>query len=291
MDLLAHQPRRTVEKYHDKQDEGEGVAVARKRREECDEQNLHEAEQKPAYHRALHRAYAPEHRGDEGLKPRENSHKRMNLRIAQRPHDARAGRERGADREGQRYDSVDLDAHQPRRLDVARDGAHREPRLRAVEHPQKRADKYERNDRNENDERQNPDVAERYDLYERLETRHRLRHSRENYEAEVLDEERDAYRRNQRGDARRGTQRAIGHPVDHKAKHRRRSYRKYYSGNPRHIEHSYRDEYEVGAYHKNIAVGEVDEPQNAVDHRIAYGDEAVKAPQHQSVEKMLDHHI
>ena len=44
---------------------------------------------------------------------------------------------------------------------------------------------------------------------------------------------------------------------------------------------------EVGAQHEHVAVGEVDEPEDAVHHRVADGDERVEAAQGQGVRQVL----
>ena len=43
-----------------------------------------------------------------------------------------------------------------------------------------------------------------------------------------------------------------------------------------------------GAHHENIAMGEIDELHDAVDHRVAEGDQGVHHPEFQPVEDVLE---
>ena len=45
---------------------------------------------------------------------------------------------------------------------------------------------------------------------------------------------------------------------------------------------------EKSADHEQIAVGEIDHSQNAIDHGVAQGDERVDAAQLQSVKRLLE---
>src|SRR5262249_43788349 len=48
-----------------------------------------------------------------------------------------------------------------------------------------------------------------------------------------------------------------------------------------------RDEGDETADHENIAVGEIDHADDAVDHRVADGDQAIDRTEHQSVDELL----
>ncbi len=44
---------------------------------------------------------------------------------------------------------------------------------------------------------------------------------------------------------------------------------------------------DIGGHHQQVAVGEVDEAQDAVDHGVADGDEGVETAQGQAVDQLL----
>ena len=117
------------------------------------------------------------------------------------------------------------------------------------------------------------------------EARVALRGRPEQPEHQVLDEERHADRGDERNQPGRVAQRPVGHPL-HQHSHRRRE-------EDRHQHDQRQAEEEVGLPHpvgiellrgdepghrpdhEHLAVGEVDEAEHAVDHRVAQGDEAV----------------
>ena len=54
------------------------------------------------------------------------------------------------------------------------------------------------------------------------------------------------------------------------------------------VELAHREEAGERAHHEHVAVGEVDELHDAVDHRVAEGDEGVDEPELQPVEDVLE---
>ena len=48
---------------------------------------------------------------------------------------------------------------------------------------------------------------------------------------------------------------------------------------------------EIGPQHENVAVGEVDQPQYPVHHRVPDGDEAIQGTQCQGIEEVLEKHV
>ena len=107
-------------------------------------------------------------------------------------------------------------------------------------------------------------------------------------QGEVLQKDADAQRRDDGRDAGRLAQRLVGQrsistprkatpTMESSSVGTKGSLRKY-GGN----------ETEEGAHHEQIAVGEIDHGQHAVDHGVAQGDEGVDAAQLQGVEYLLE---
>ena len=117
-------------------------------------------------------------------------------------------------------------------------------------------------------------------------------------EHRVLDEERRAERRDQRRDSRRGAQRPVGEALEHDADAAARHHR------PERHQHDQQPDGDArilrpaepaedapadeGADHHHVAVGEVEQLEDPVDHREAERDEGVHASQRQAVDGQLD---
>src|SRR5690606_19484615 len=57
---------------------------------------------------------------------------------------------------------------------------------------------------------------------------------------------------------------------------------------PGEMEERYQVKEEVGAHHEDVPVGKVDQPEDAVDHGVADGDQGVEAPEGDPVEELLN---
>ena len=117
----------------------------------------------------------------------------------------------------------------------------------------------------------------------------------------VLEEERDAERADQRRDARRGAQRPVGEPLDRDpddgtADHRREHHQEDHepdrdcrvSGAAEEMQHA---EADVGADHEDVAVGEVEELEDPVHHRVPEGDQGIDAAERGRVDERLEEPI
>lgn len=111
----------------------------------------------------------------------------------------------------------------------------------------------------------------------------------------VLQENGHADGRNERHQARPATQRRIRHLFDRVAVHRSDQH-----GYDQHDEDDEwnrktsadtdcgkRDQPDVGANHVDFAVSEVDHSDDAIDHRVANGDQRIDRAERQSVEELL----
>ena len=102
---------------------------------------------------------------------------------------------------------------------------------------------------------------------------------------QVLDKERHADRRDQRNQPWRVAKGPVGHPFHHHSGEgreedghqddERQAQHEVLFPHPVGLELVRRDEAGHSPHHEDLAVGEVDEPQHAVDHRVTEGDQAV----------------
>ncbi len=114
----------------------------------------------------------------------------------------------------------------------------------------------------------------------------------------VLEEERDAERRDQRRDPRRVAERPVREPLDRDAEprgadHRDEEHQHHHEPDRDHrvrraAERGEDAEADVGADHVDVAVREVEQLQDPVDHRVAEGDEGVDAAEREAVDEELD---
>jgi len=110
-----------------------------------------------------------------------------------------------------------------------------------------------------------------------------------------LQQEGDPDSSDQRRDPGGGPERTIGQSLDQHAEERAENHRdgeerREAQGAPRLLEaHPPADgQADEGADHVHVAVGEIDEAENAVDHRVADGDESVDGARLHSDDQVLD---
>ena len=96
----------------------------------------------------------------------------------------------------------------------------------------------------------------------------------------------DADGRNQDGQRRGLTQRAVGDALDRNAQNGADDHRKDNGQHGVHTRRAKSKEHNIAADHDNVAVGEVQHLGNAVDHRIAQGDQRVNAAQTDTVDQV-----
>ena len=226
----------------------------------------------------------------------------VDLAEEQAEHHAGCAGEGGADEERRRDHAVGVDAHHRGGLAVERDGAHRLPEPRPADEREQREHQENRPDDHDQAEVLDEDtvVAAEVDavVADQVETVVVAELRAEQQQRRVLEEERDAERGDQRGDPRRVAQRPVGEALDREAEQPRAEHR-----DDEHAGHQQRDrdrrvqraaqerqhaEADEGADHVDVAVGEVQELQDPVDHRVAQRDQRVEAAEDDPVDGQLE---
>ena len=236
--------------------------------------------------RARQDADAAEDRRDERLNARHEPHQRVDGVVVDADEDACDRRERRADGERDGDDAVGVDAHELCRFGVVGRGAHRLADLRRA-HDVGQDDHKDKG--HAHDEELLPVDDEPFECPRDVADRcgERARRRRDERHHDVLEQERHADRRDEHRDARRVAQRAVREPLDRDTEqggHRHGDEDRGHDGDAE------RDgiESEVRADHVDVAVREVDELDDAVDHRIAERDERVDAAEGYSVNQLLE---
>ena len=250
-----------------------------------------EAENQSAEHGAGNGADAAEHRRDEGLEAGEDAHVGVDLRVAQGPHDARGRRQRGAEPEGQRDDAVDPHPEQARGLDVLGDGPHGQPRFGAVDDPQEPEHEHEADHGHDQRDRQQLQLPEIDGRHEPFRLVHGARKTGKHHHGEAFDEEGHGDGTDERRNARGVAQRPVGDAVHQNADGAGREDGHHHGHPPGQEECRGAVKDEIGPQHENVAVGEVDQPQYPVHHRVPDGDEAIQGTQCQGIEEVLEEHV
>ena len=112
--------------------------------------------------------------------------------------------------------------------------------------------------------------------------------TREHHHGEAFKEEGNGNGADERGNAGSVAQGAVGYLVHEHAERGGTQNGHHHGHGPGQTEQRGAVENKVRAEHQNVAVGEVDEAQNAVHHGVADGDEAVQRTQRQRVEEVLE---
>ena len=240
------------------------------------------------------------------FEPRDEAHEVVDALEHEPDHDACRARERGADEERHDDHAVDVDSHHRRRLPVVSGRAHRlaEPRAgdeeREPDHQRSGGD--DDDDANQRDvQRPLVDALDEERAAAELERVVGAEIGREEQQRRVLEKERHAERRDQRCDPRRVPQRPVGEALDDDAEqpgpdHRREEHERDHQpdrehrirGAARDGEHAVADE---GADHVDLAVGEVQELEDPVHHRVAKRDQRVHAAEREPVDQLLNEEV
>ena len=199
--------------------------------------------------------------------------------------------QRRADEERRRDRAVDVDAEHLGRLAVGGDGAHRLAELGAVDEQRQAEHQHDA----EHDDHDPHDVdLQRHRCGSRSSNEMNVRrvvaarNAAEQQQHRVLEEERHAERGDQRRDPRRVAQRPVGEALDRDARARRQptpGEQEHDQQQQRHgdrerrraaepLDHEVADE---RPDHVDVAVGEVQQLQDPVDHRVAERDQRVEA--------------
>src|SRR3984893_7990592 len=125
--------------------------------------------------------------------------------------------------------------------------------------------------------------------------RHRLFSGGLPYFHVILEKDRSADRRDQRGQPERPPQRPVSHAfdsptIDRGEQHRRQQdecQRERNITDPGEPQHQKGDDRDKGADHVDLAMGKIDHADDAVHHRVADRDQPVDRPQSQAVDQLL----
>ena len=219
------------------------------------------------------------------------------LLVLQALGDTGDGGEDGAEDEGDDDDPVDVDAHQPGGVGVLGDRLHAAAEPGAVDEVPEEGGA---DDQGADGEDRGPLDGQPADLQRRagddLDGRERqlALGARVEQPDRLLEEDRDADGGDERCQPWRVPQRAVGEPLhdhrdgdrgDDRAEHHDRQHPE---GQGALEERAPGGEGPEGADHEDLAVGEVDQLDDAVDHRVADRDQRVQRPEGQPVDQLLE---
>ena len=256
-----------------------------------------DADDEAAQHGAGDRADAAENGRDERLQARHGAEQRLDVDDLLRIEHSAHRRQTAADGEGDRDDLVVVDAHQLSRALILRDGAHGLAGARLFDE-EVQAD----HQRDGDDGREHLEQLDR--LAANLE-QHDARDDIREFELAAAEDQLNgdlqrhgnADGRDQRGNTGRVAQRLIGDLVHHDAQHNaehnacqncqrdgdggvRLRQRGNHAGRHNPVD-------DIGADHHNVAMGKVDELDNAVNHRVAQCDQCINAAHLQAADQIL----
>jgi hypothetical protein len=293
----ARRWKRQLEDPHDERDDGLVVAAENTAGQHADvagPERLDQAEQDAADHRAGEVADAAEDRGGERLQAGQEAHRVLDRAVVGGVHHPGQRGERGADHEGCRDHGVGLHAHQAGDARVLGGRPHRAAQLGAVDEVHQPGQR----DRGRHQDQDLHGVDDRAADVERLarqQDRERLVVRLPDDHRERLQQQAHADRGDQRGEPRRVAQRPVGDLLDREVEDRadddRRDQRDQEQQPARQAQAAHRDHHGPARQrpdHQHVAVREVDQVDDAVDHRVAERDERVHAAQHQPVDDLLD---
>src|SRR5215207_1996897 len=261
---------------------------------------LDEADHYAAQHRAGQRADAAEDGGGKRLHAGGEADIEVDHSIIEQVHEPGDGRERGADDEGQGNRTVDVDAQQACHLHILLAGA--------LSTAERRLGNYVGEARHQaygDDHDHDLDVGELNGKSSMLRQLVAAEHDRlQRLDARalgeldvVLQDDRHADCGNERRQAEGAAKRPIGNALDHPAIHAgnghcyqkhddERQHGQCQTGGAHDADGDYRDQRNEGSHHEHIAMGEVDHADDAIDHRVAYGDQAIDRPKRYSINEL-----
>ena len=168
------------------------------------------------------------------------------------------------------------------------DAAHGAPRLGPVDDEEDDAQDGQGEQRRPEDQGGEHEAGNLVDLVEHVGGFEPLGAAAENHEAEVLQQKGHPDGRDERRDAGGVADRHVGALVHQHTQGGREKHGHGEGGPPGEAEHQDAEVCEVAPHHHDVAVGEVDEPDDPVDHGVADGDEPVEAPQGHPVDHLLE---
>ena len=231
------------------------------------------------------------------FRPGQEAHRVLHRAVVGRVHDAGERGERGADDEGRRDHRVGPHAHQRGDARVLGGGPHRPAEPGAVDEVHQ-ARQRDRGDDQDQDLHVVDDGAEDVVRLAGQQDRERLVVRLPDDHRQRLQEQAHAHRGDQRRQARRVAQRPVGDLLDREVEHRadddRRDQRDQQQRPARQAEAGERGDdgpARQRADHQHLAVGEVDQVDDPVDHRVAERDQRIDAAEHEAVDDLLDEDI
>ena len=249
---------------------------------------------------ALEVADAAHDRGGERDQAGREALVELHRAVVERVDQARGAGQQAAEQEGQADRAVDVDAHQAGGVGILRGGAHGLAVLGLADEVEER-DQQRDGDRPGEDVRAHEvDAADVEDLLLRADQVRRRVRRRAPQQADVLQDERHPDRRDQRRQLGRVAQRPVGDALDHHveragADHRDREHagaarRSSTStrgalGDPERRVERHRDE---RADHEDLAVGEVDQLDDAVDERVPERDQRPDRADREPVDDVVE---
>ena len=285
---LTAKEARGLDQQHDDQDRKcDGVLPSGKA--DGGNKALAQADGDTADHSARHGTDAAQNGGNEGLQAQHGTHGGRCLRVgAAVQHRADAGQRR-THRKGEGDGAVDVDAHQAGGVHILRDGAHGLAELGLL-------DKEGQHQHGQHRDHQRDDGGQAYRHLADIEGlgseigRDDLSTGPHDELCGVLQEEGDADGRDQQRDAGRAAQRGVGDLFDHDAQQRadddggadggHRAETKLVHHEPRHVR----------AHHNDIAVGKVQQQDDAVHHAVAQRDQCIDAAERKTVDQLAKKH-
>jgi len=174
------------------------------------------------------------------------------------------------------------------RLHVVADAAHGPPRFGSVNDEQDDAQDSQGEQRCPEHQGGEHEAGNLVDLVEHVGGFEPLGPAAENHEAEVLQQKRDPDGRDQCRDTGGVADGQVGALVHQHSQGGREQQGNGKGSPPGQAEHEDAEVGEVAPHHHDVAVGEVDEPDDPVDHGIADGDEPVEATQCHPVDHLLE---
>ena len=285
---LAAKEARGLEQQHDDED-GERDSVLPGRQADGGNEALAQADDDAADHCARDGANAAQNGSDEGFQAQHGAHGGSGLRVgAAVQHRADAGQCR-ADREGKGDGAVDVDAHQAGSVHILRDGAHGLAKLGLL-------DEEGQHQHGQHGDHQRDDGGQAQRHFAQIEglvvvvRRDDLCARAHDQLSRVLEEERHADGCDEQRDTGCAAQRGVGNLFDDHAQQRTgedggtdrrdRAEAQLVHDEPGHVR----------AHHDDVAMGKVQQQDDAVHHAVAQCDQCIDAAKGQAIDQLAEKH-
>jgi hypothetical protein len=266
-------------------------------------QRFDDAEQQAAQHRAPEIADAAQHCCRKRLQSEQEAHLVLRDAIVGADHHPGHGTQAGADDEGERDHGVDVDAHQAGDLLVLRGCAHRDAELGAVDESEQ-AGHHQDRDHDDGDlhvgNRGAVRIAREVERDDCDDLREGHRIAAPDDHRQVLQDDRKPDGGDQRRQSRRVAQRPVGDAFERVTYRHARGHRDEHAG----CKQDQRGQADVGAGqrgdhrhgdhrpdHHHLAMGEIDELDDPVDHRVTQGHDGVDAAQREAIDQLLQQDV